>query len=245
MTKADASPVTNHPEIPVYCAMHRVDNAVCPVPVNHGSSAPPGCTLPQIPVLMAASGQPLGCPPGLEYLTQVDQLLIHQSASLAEMATDWEMNNVYAVKNSLGQQVFVATEKNNILTLQCCGPSRPFTIHLHNNLGQEVLTLRRPLKCMFCCFPCCLQEREPQLKIKGPWCLCECVSDVVFQVTSLDGSAVLGQISKQWAGVLQECFTDADNFGVTFPMDLDVKVKAVILGACFLIDFMFFEKNTQ
>lgn len=256
--------------------MHRVDNAVCPVPVNHGSLAPPGCTLPQVPVLMPASGRPLGCPPGLEYLTQVNQLLIHQRASLAEMATDWEMNNIYTVKNSLGQQVFVATEKNNILTLQCCGPSRPFTIHLHDNLGQEVLTLRRPLKCMFCCFPCCLQElevqnppgnpigyvvqdwhpvlfnftvlnerREPQLRIKGPWCLCECVADVVFEVTSLDGSAVLGQISKQWTGVLQECFTDADNFGITFPMDLDVKVKAVILGACFLIDFMFFEKNMQ
>ena len=30
-------------------------------------------------------------------------------------------------------------------------------------------------------------------------------------------------------------FTDADNFGVTFPRDLDVTVKAVIMGACFLI----------
>lgn len=30
-------------------------------------------------------------------------------------------------------------------------------------------------------------------------------------------------------------FTDADNFGVQFPMDMDVKMKATILGACFLI----------
>lgn len=30
-------------------------------------------------------------------------------------------------------------------------------------------------------------------------------------------------------------FTDADYFGITFPMDLDVRMKAVMLGACFLI----------
>lgn len=30
-------------------------------------------------------------------------------------------------------------------------------------------------------------------------------------------------------------FTDADFFGINFPMDLDVRMKAVMLGACFLI----------
>lgn len=30
-------------------------------------------------------------------------------------------------------------------------------------------------------------------------------------------------------------FTDADFFGISFPMDLDVKMKAVCMGACFLI----------
>jgi hypothetical protein len=34
---------------------------------------------------------------------------------------------------------------------------------------------------------------------------------------------------------LREAFTDADYFGITFPMDLDVKMKAVMIGACFLI----------
>ena len=44
-----------------------------------------------------------------------------------------------------------------------------------------------------------------------------------------------GQIRKQWSGIVKEMFTDADNFGVTFPMDLDAKVKATMLGAVFLI----------
>uniref|UniRef100_A0A3B4ZG41 Phospholipid scramblase n=1 Tax=Stegastes partitus TaxID=144197 RepID=A0A3B4ZG41_9TELE len=241
--------------------------------MTHGAPGPP---LPLAPILMPSPDRPAGCPPGLEYLIQINQILVHQRVNVAEMVIGWEMNNVYTVKNSLGQQVFVATEENDIFTMQACGPSRPFTIHLHDNMGQEVLTLIRPLNCTSCCFPCCLQElevqsppgnpigyveqnwhpflpkftilndmRTPQLKIKGPCCDCRCMSDVIFEVMSLDESAVVGQISKQWGGFMQEGFTDADNFGISFPMDLDVKIKAVMIGACFLIDFMFFETNPQ
>ena len=57
---------------------------------------------------------------------------------------------------------------------------------------------------------------------------------------------------------MKEAFTDADNFGVNFPVDLDVKVKskqltggitctfqikATLMAAVFLIDFMYFEKD--
>ena len=45
----------------------------------------------------------------------------------------------------------------------------------------------------------------------------------------------VGKISKQWSGLVREYFTAADNFGITFPMDLDVKMKACMIGALFLI----------
>ena len=51
---------------------------------------------------------------------------------------------------------------------------------------------------------------------------------------SLTGEKV-GKISKQWSGFAREIFTDADFFGINFPMDLDVRMKAVLLGATFLI----------
>jgi len=54
------------------------------------------------------------------------------------------------------------------------------------------------------------------------------------QVLTKDGQEI-GKISKQWSGLVKEYFTDADNFGVQFPKDLDVKVKASLLGAVFLI----------
>lgn len=55
------------------------------------------------------------------------------------------------------------------------------------------------------------------------------------QVLSRDESTVVGKISKQWSGLARELFTDADNFGISFPLDLDVRMKAVMMGACFLI----------
>lgn len=56
----------------------------------------------------------------------------------------------------------------------------------------------------------------------------------MFQVRSNDNTTVVGKISKEWGG-LREFFTDADFFGISFPLDLDVRMKAVMLGAAFLI----------
>ena len=40
---------------------------------------------------------------------------------------------------------------------------------------------------------------------------------------------------------MKEGFTDADNFGVEFPNEWDIRLKALFLGAVFLIDFVHFE----
>ncbi len=51
----------------------------------------------------------------------------------------------------------------------------------------------------------------------------------------MDESTKVGRIAKQWSGLLREALTDADHFKISFPMDLDVKIKAALFGACFLI----------
>ncbi|XP_064008903.1 phospholipid scramblase 1 [Pogoniulus pusillus] len=246
-----------------------------------GMGAPAGFAVPPVqnqPMMMERTvWMPIppsipNCPPGLEYLTQIDQILIHQQIELLEILSGFETNNKYELKNSLGQRVYFAAEDNDCCTRNCCGPSRPFTLRIIDNLGHEVITLQRPLRCSSCCFPCCLQELEVQappgtpigyvvqnwhpclpkftiqderrmdiLKIGGPCVVCSCCEDINFEVKSVDETATVGRISKQWTGFVKEAFTDADNFGITFPGDLDVKMKAVMIGACFLIDFMFFE----
>ncbi|XP_053456346.1 phospholipid scramblase 1 isoform X2 [Nycticebus coucang] len=254
-------------------------------PTNYSPAGPPGFPVQNQPVYnqpvgpagvqwMPAPPPPLNCPPGLEYLTQINQLLVHQQVEILEVLTGFETNNKYAIKNSLGQRVYFAVEDTDCCTRNCCGPSRPFTMRILDNMGREVITLERPLRCTSCLCPCCLQEIEIQappgvpvgyvtqtwhpclpkftvqnekrqdvLKISGPCVVCSCFGDVDFEITSLDEQNVVGKISKQWSGLLKEAFTDADNFGIQFPLDLDVKMKAVMLGACLLIDFMFFEST--
>ncbi|XP_041377883.1 phospholipid scramblase 2-like isoform X2 [Gigantopelta aegis] len=247
---------------------------------------------PQMQPMPGQSGQPVkwmnqpeaisGCPPGLEYLTQVDQLLVKQQVELLEMVTGWETANKYKVVNNLGQQVYFAAEESDMCTRQCCGPQRGFIMHITDNMGQEVIRVQREFKCCAGCpwcagIDCCAHFLtvespvghpigyvrqmgscwEPRyalldadmnmiLQIKGPCCICQgpcCTWDQEFNVFSKDESTEVGKISKQWTGLIKEMFTDADNFGVTFPMDLDVKMKAVLLAAVFLIDFMFFEQK--
>lgn len=47
--------------------------------------------------------------------------------------------------------------------------------------------------------------------------------------------STIGKISKYWSGFVNNVFTNTANFGIQVPVDLDVKIKAVMIGACFLI----------
>ncbi|XP_020817073.1 phospholipid scramblase 2-like [Drosophila serrata] len=138
---------------------------------------------------------------------------------------------------------------------------------------EEVLQLQRPVACSCCLFCCCLDRIEisdPQgnvigsikerctiwkpsfrildqngdlaLRIEGPFWTCSVCGNIEFQVVSLTGENI-GKISKQWSGLAREVYTKADNFGISFPLDLDVRLKAILLGATFLIDFMFYENS--
>lgn len=224
----------------------------------------------------------LGCPPGLEYLSTLDQILVHQKVELLEVMTGWETKNKYSVKNSMGQQCYYAFEESETCHRLCCGSERGFVMHIVDNTNQEVLRAVRDFKCCVgCC--CCVSgetcayiidvqspvgvsigriiqlrsswkpkyavqnaNHETMLVIEGPCCVCDgpcCTKDIPFKVFTADGSQQIGAISRQYAGFTQEMFTDATNFGITFPQDLDVKVKAIVLCATFLIDMMFFEYN--
>ncbi|KAG7497062.1 phospholipid scramblase 2-like [Solea senegalensis] len=242
-----------------------------PGPVSPGPEygvAPGGISAVGVPAVV-----PVGVPPGLEYLTQIDQILIHQKVELLEAFIGFETNNQYEIKNSLGQKIYKAKEKNDCCTRNCCGSLRSFDMKIKDNMDREVIRLIRPFRCVSCWCPCCLQEMEVQappgttigfvkqawhpflprftiqgankqnlLKLEGPCFACNCCGDVNFELKGVDDDKSIGRISKQWSGLLKEVFTDTDNFGIQFPLDLDVKLKAVLMGACFLIDFMFFEK---
>ncbi|XP_070610202.1 phospholipid scramblase family member 5-like isoform X3 [Erythrolamprus reginae] len=217
---------------------------------------------------------PSGFPPGLEYLRQLDQIIIHQQVELLQVILGTETCNKYEIKDHMGQRVYYAVEENGFFDRNFCAPLRSFTIRITDPSGQEVITVNRPLRCSSCWFPCYLQQLEVQsppgttigyvvqkwdpllpiftirngnnedvLKITGPYFTCGCFGDVDFQVKSLNDMSTIGKISKYWSGFVNNIFTNTANFGIQIPVDLDVKIKAVMIGACFLLDLMFFENS--
>lgn len=103
---------------------------------------------------------PSHIPPGLEYLGMIDQIIIKQKVQLLEVFTGFESANKYAIKNSMGQDIFFAVEDTDCCTRNCCGPIRPFGIKVLDNFKREVMYIERPLRCDTCWFPCCLQTLE-------------------------------------------------------------------------------------
>lgn len=277
----------NSPYNPNY---HQVQTSM---PQSHGQQNNPAGMYPPMMNSMAISNQPQGvvsgsdwveaprgqlrCPPGLEYLSMIDQLIVNQKVELLEAFIGFETQNKYAIRNTLGQKVYYAAEDSNCCARNCCGPIRPFEMTILDNYKNEVIHFHRPFACATCWFPCCLQTLEVSsppgtiigtveqkwsilfpsfvvknangdvvLRIDGPFCTISCCCrDVVFNIFSADGKTKVGKIYKQWSGVIKEAFTDADNFGISFPIDLDVRTKATLLGALFLIDYMFFETTRE
>jgi len=126
--------------------------------------------------------------------------------------------------------------------MDCCSCE----VEVEAPVGTVVGSVKQTLSCLSPKFDINDAEGNKILEIEGPVCICQgpcCTGDQEFIVRSADGSSEVGKISKQWSGYVKEYFTAADNFGVSFPMDLDVKMKSVMIGAVFLIDFMFFEQK--
>lgn len=103
----------------------------------------------------AAEGMtPPGCPPGLEYLAQLDELQLNQKIDILEILTNTalEVPNRYSLENSIGQRAYFAQEESDCMNRICCGPNRGFIIHITNNEGIEVMRCEREFKC---CAGCC------------------------------------------------------------------------------------------
>lgn len=81
--------------------------------------------------------------------------------------------------------------------------------------------------------------------IKGPCWHCKCCAEVPFKIYAKGESTECGVIAKRWTGTAKEFCTDVDNFRIAFPANLDVRLRAVLLAACFSIDLLFFENSDQ
>jgi uncharacterized protein YxjI len=203
--------------------------------------------------------------PELDYLYQLQEtqdLVIHQVKERLEIFTGFECKNQYRVMNGMGQQLFLAAEQGEgmgeLLRRWFLKAARPFTMQLLTPEGMPTIVLKRPFRFFFHRIEVQDRSGTPLGHVQMRFSLFRRLYTVVdvatagvteivgpllrpwtFHITM--GGEPVGSITKKWSGVLTEAFTDADNFGVSFPPKTSVRKKALLLGAVFLIDTVHFE----
>lgn len=205
-------------------------------------------------------------PPGLEKLATVDQFTVQKSLESFEQMVGFETQNQFIIKSGSGENLFLAAMTNTeCFVRKCFGSSCPFDIIVCDFLHNEVIHLKKS----FTCFPLGLHSmnvesppgnfigsieqtrsisypnfwiknanQEVVFRIVGPYQTFSVYGDVEFKIVS-KCSEEIGKISKQYAG--SDLCVDADIFGIGFKTELDDRMKAVMLGACFFIDDIFYK----
>ena len=199
----------------------------------------------------------------MQQLAAVDGLVVSQKKEWGEILTGFETKNKYAILTREGEQLYFAAEEGgSVLWRNLLKSSRPFTIQVLDGEGQGVLTLKRPFRFYFHHMDILDAQGAPLGSIQKRFSFARRIYTVqdpageevfelfgpilhpwTFQVR-VDGREI-GKITKKWSGLMKEAFTKADNFGITFPGDLDVRAKALLVGAVFLIDFVHFESKSN
>lgn len=138
------------------------------------------------------------------------------------------------VKDTRGQNVL-----NFERALDCtcfCGLCNPDTLTVNTSNGQKLGAVQEKCSLLFPKFKLKNGADQTVLKVEGPICPIAfgCGQPIVFRLLTPQGVSI-GTISKEWSGFVRELFTDADYFSISFPIDLDPAMKAVCLGALFLI----------
>jgi uncharacterized protein YxjI len=201
---------------------------------------------------------------GLENLAQADALIIRQQKEWGEILTGFETKNKYEVVDLFSNPLLEVQEEGGsaltTITRLFLKALRPFTMHLFSPQGAGLFKLARPFRFYFHELDVSRSNGAPLGKIKRRFALLRRIYSVVdrngneifelfgpllhpwtFQIKRDDKE--VGKITKKWSGLVKESFTDADNFGITFPKGIDLSQKAVLLGAVFLIDFVHFENS--
>ena len=197
----------------------------------------------------------------MERLSSISSLVVRQQKEWGEILTGFETKNRYAVSDMSGRRLYLAAaEAGSMLLRWFLKALRPFTIAVLTEDGQVVLRVVRPFRFYFHRAEVVDSQGQSLGVIERRFSVLRRIYSVLnssgeevfqlfgpilhpwtFQIRN-DG-VEYGKITKKWSGLLKESFTDADNFGVMFPAEWDVKLKALFLGAVFLIDYVHFENN--
>ena len=199
----------------------------------------------------------------MESLASISSLIVNQKKEWGEILTGFETKNKYLISDETGRELyFAAEEAGSTLMRWFLKALRPFTIAVLNRENKVILRIHRTFRFYFHR----AEVTDAQGRVLGTIERQFSVLRRMYSVVSEKGGEDYqlfgpllhpwtfniekngmeqGKITKKWSGLLKESFSDADNFGVTFPKEWDADLKALFLGAVFLIEFVHFENKSN
>jgi uncharacterized protein YxjI len=199
----------------------------------------------------------------MEQLAAAGSLTVSQKKEWGEILSGFETKNKYAVLDESGNTLYLAAEADGSLMLRWFLKAlRPFTMVVMSAAGREVIRINRPFRFYFHRAEVVdaqgnvlgVIERQFSL-LRRKYSVMNSAGEAIFELFGpilhpwtfqiRHQENEYGKITKKWSGLLKEGFTDADNFGIVFPADWDIRLKALFLGAVFLIDFVHFESTNN
>jgi len=196
----------------------------------------------------------------MEKLKAAEGLVVQQKKEWAEILTGFETKNKYAVLDTLGQQLYLAAEESSVIARLFLKTLRPFTMHILSAEGRPVINGVKPFRFYFHEIMVFNSNEKLLGSVKREFSILtkqltvkDVQGGVLYNILAsmlhpwtfkiLKDGAEQGEIVKNWSGLAKEAFTDADNFSVRFPQGADAEQKAVLLGALFLVDIIYFENK--
>jgi uncharacterized protein YxjI len=197
----------------------------------------------------------------VERLAPANGLLIRQKKELGEILTGLEQRNKYLVSDPAGTDLYAAVEDGGSTLARIFLRSlRPFRLQVLGLDSRPAIEVRRPFRWYFHEIRVTDAHQRPVGAVRRQFSILRRIYSVqdrsqheIFRLHGpllhpwtfeiRQGDAVVGRIVKKWVGLLKEGFTDADTFGVTFPPGASTPVKALLLAAVLLIDFVHFENS--
>ncbi|CAB3407657.1 unnamed protein product [Caenorhabditis bovis] len=205
------------------------------ITIQPGASAPPeesqrlSCSTISEPSLVQIPQSIPGVPTGLEYLTFLDTLIIHQTT--VSVCTDFD--NKYILTNRHGQRAYTAIEESRRCQRLCLGSRRGFTMHILDTFGREVLRVRHASDFCSVLFTSIytielpnghllgvIRKRSPRKSVKTE--ILDENGRVAYLVRTPTGIWI-GTITKKWLGFGRETFTDNFTFEVACKLGLEAK----------------------
>ena len=128
-----------------------------------------------------------------------------------------------------------------------CFPLCLQTVDVYGKTGSFIGSVQQTMELKWYVLPTCGRfdiknaDGEVAYIIRTPCVVTTyCCTEATFVISDVDGNEV-GDIVKVHDDLAKEAFTDSDRFIINYPVGCTIKIKAVILAAMFLFDYLFYE----